>query len=81
MTYREWMTLGMERLQAAGIEEASLDAWYLLERHPASAVPGIISYRRIPSRKRRQRSFRSFWQRESGAFLCSRSWVIQSLWD
>ena len=32
MTYREWMTLGMERLQAAGIEEASLDAWYLLER-------------------------------------------------
>lgn len=41
MTYREWMTLGMERLQAAGIEEASLDAWYLLERHPASAVPVI----------------------------------------
>ena len=32
MTYREWMTLGTERLQAAGIEEASLDAWYLLER-------------------------------------------------
>ena len=32
MTYREWMTLGMERLRAAGIEEASLDAWYLLER-------------------------------------------------
>ena len=71
MTYREWMTLGTERLQAAGIEEASLDAWYLLER----------AYRRIPSRKRRQRSFRSFWQRESGASLCSRSWVIQSLWD
>ena len=32
MTYREWMALGTERLQAAGIEEAPLDAWYLLER-------------------------------------------------
>ena len=32
MTYRELLRQGTEQLSAADIEEASLDAWYLLER-------------------------------------------------
>lgn len=31
MTLREAYDKGMERLAIAGVEEASLDAWYLLE--------------------------------------------------
>lgn len=81
MTYREWLTLGMERLRAAGIEDHRWMhgiCWNGIRHQPFPVLSRTEGS--LPGRGGREVSEAS-GQRERGAFLCSRSWVIQSLWD
>ena len=67
MTYREWMTLGTERLQAAGIEEASLDAWYLLERASGISRSRYYLVQKDPFPEEAAEKFQKLLGRESAA--------------
>lgn len=82
MTLKEAYEYGRERLNAAGIEECSVDAWYLLE-----FVTGLdrTAYFLKPDEKITDEQgslYKAYLeQRGAGIFHFSISQVFRNLWD
>ena len=81
MTLKEAYEYGQERLNAAGIEEYSIDAWYLLE-----FVTGLDRTAYFLKSMRRSRMSRALyikpiWNRGHSIFHFSISQVFRNLWD
>ena len=72
MTLKEAYEYGQERLNATGIEEYSIDAWYLLE-----FVTGLDR----TSRMSRALYIKPIWNRGHSIFHFSISQVFRNLWD
>ena len=81
MTLKEAYEYGRERLNAAGIEECSVDAWYLLE-----FVTGLdrTAYFLKPDEKITDEQalyIKPIWSRGRSIFHFSISQVFRNLWD
>lgn len=65
MTLHEAYHLGQEQLKMAGIEEADLDAWYLLEHVTGIDRTGYFLNRREPLSKEQEEAYRDVLQKRA----------------
>ena len=78
MTYRSMVTEGGRVLAAAGVPEAELDAWYLLESAPTGS--GIFLTGRTRPGRRKRKPIRSSLSAGRNGFRSSRLPGNRNLW-